>query len=153
MANEFPSACDSAAPSGNQTWFCAAVDRSTRPSAWQGRQVLLYAAVTTTGSGWYPGAGVVTPTWMASRSCARVPPGEWQEVHHCCVKSATATAGTAANGVVMVEWQVRHGIGPLDGSCGGPVVTSKTMAGLVGSCFPLLELVEYETDAGTFESA
>src|SRR2546427_3891397 len=90
---------------------------------------------------------------MASRSCARVPPGEWQAVHHCCVKSATATAGTAANGVVIVEWQVRHGIGPLDVSCGDPFVTSKTMVALVGSCFPLLELVEYETDAGTFESA
>ena len=110
---------------------------------------MLYAAVATLGSGWYPGAGVVTPTWMASRSCARVPPGEWQAVHHCCVKSANAIAGTAGNGVVMVEWQVRHGNEP----CGDPVVTSKTMAALVGSCFPLLELVEYETDAGTFESA
>src|SRR5438132_12625470 len=90
---------------------------------------------------------------MASRSCASVPEGEWHVVHHCCVKSATATAGTAANGVVALAWHVRHGIETLDVSCGDPVVTSKTMAALVGSCFPLLELVEYETDAGTFESA
>ena len=110
---------------------------------------MLYAAVTTTGSGWYPGAGVVTPTWMASRSCASVPEGEWHVVHHCCVKTATAIAGTAANGVVALEWHARHCIA----LCGDPIVTSKTMAALVGSCFPLLELVEYETDAGTFESA
>jgi len=32
-------------------------------------------------------------------------------------------------------------------------VTSKRMAAFVGSCLPLFELVEYEIDAGTFESA
>src|SRR2546427_12755749 len=90
---------------------------------------------------------------MASRSCASVPEGEWHVVHHCCVKSATAIAGTAANGVVMLEWHVRHGIETLDVSCGDPFLTSKTMAVFVGSCLPLLELVEYEIDAGTFESA
>jgi hypothetical protein len=58
----------------------------------------------------------------------------------------------AGNGIVALEWQVRHGIEGLDVSCLEPDATLKTMAAFDGSCFPLLEVVEYEIDAGTFES-
>ena len=46
-------ACESVGAIGKRpTWFCAAIDRSTCPFAWQGRQVLLYAVVTGFGNGW-----------------------------------------------------------------------------------------------------
>ncbi len=38
-------------------------------------------------------------------------------------------------------------------SCLEPGVTLNTMAAFDGSCLPLFEVVEYETDAGTLESA
>jgi hypothetical protein len=70
-------ACESVGAIGKKpTWFCAAITRSTCPVAWQGRHVLLYAAVIELGSGWYPGGGVVTPMWRASRFCTSVPAGE-----------------------------------------------------------------------------
>jgi len=104
------------------------------------------------GSGWYPGGGVVTPTWMPSRSCARAPPGEWHVVHDCSLKSVTAIAGTVGNGVVTLEWQVRQGIDALEVLCVAPAATLNTMAAFDGSCFPLFEVVEYETETGTLES-
>ena len=69
------------------------------------------------------------------------------------MKSATPIAGTAGNGVVALEWQVRHGIDALDVLCVAPAATLNTMAAFDGSCFPLFDIVEYETDAGTLESA
>ena len=45
-------ACESAAPMGKKpTWFCAAIAGSTCPFAWQGRHVLLYAGLSSTGFG------------------------------------------------------------------------------------------------------
>ena len=69
------------------------------------------------------------------------------------MKSATCMAGMAENGCLGVSWHVRHGIEAFDVSCLEPGVTLNTIAGFVGSCFPLFEVVEYETDAGTLESA
>jgi hypothetical protein len=69
------------------------------------------------------------------------------------VKSAIPIAATPGNGVVALEWHVRHGIESFDVSCLEPGVTLNTMAAFDGSCFPLLDTVEYETDAGTLESA
>src|SRR6266478_2010402 len=63
-------------------------------------------------------------------------------------------AGAVGNCCVAVSWQVRHDIATarLDVSCLEPAVMLNTMAGFDGSCFPLFEVVEYETDAGTLES-
>jgi hypothetical protein len=74
-------------------------------------------------------------------------------VHDCSLKSATAIVVTAGNGVVMLEWHVRHGIEARDVSCLEPGATLNTMAAFDGLCLPLFEIVEYETDAGTLESA
>src|SRR5437588_12795505 len=70
-------ACESVEAIGKKpAWFCAAMAGSTPPVAWQGKHVLLYVAVSRLGSGWYPGTGVLTLAWIASRCCANGPGGE-----------------------------------------------------------------------------